>query len=103
MLGLNGHDHALRQTLCRTRLAIRRAGRHLAAMFETLHQLWDFHFIWLVTAVAGMLSLVSIMADRRRQARRHIDAVGFMPWTGISVGAMLVTLISLALSIKAGW
>ena len=71
-------------------------------MQEYLTQLWDFH-MWVVVAIMGaMLSLISIVADRRRHRRTNIEHVGFMPWTGISVFSIMVTLLSTALAIKAG-
>jgi len=71
-------------------------------MQEYLIQLWDFH-MWTVVAVAGAaLSGISIVADRRRHRRTNIERVGFMPWTGISVLSIMVTLLSTALAIKAG-
>ncbi len=77
-------------------------GTHLRPMQETLSQLWAFH-IWAVVAVgAAILSAFSIFADRRRHRRTQIEQVGFMPWTGISVLAIMVTLLSTALAIKAG-
>jgi hypothetical protein len=67
-----------------------------------LAQLWAFH-IWTVIAIAGaLLSAISIVADRRRHRRTRIENVGFMPWTGISVLAIMITLLSTALAIKAG-
>ena len=75
---------------------------HLLAMQDYLSELWVFH-IWTVIAVGGaILSAVSIFADRRRHRRTMIEQVGFMPWTGISVFAIMVTLMSTALAIKAG-
>jgi hypothetical protein len=71
-------------------------------MIEYWQQAWAFH-IWSVIAVVGAaLSLISIVADRRRQKRTSIEAVGFMPWTGISVFAMMVTFMALLLAIKQG-
>jgi hypothetical protein len=71
-------------------------------MQEYLSQLWDFH-MWTVVAVAGaILSGISIVADRRRHRRTNIERVGFMPWTGLSVLSIMVTLLSTALAIKAG-
>lgn len=71
-------------------------------MQEYLTQLWDFH-MWVVVAITGaILSLISIVADRRRHRRNNIEHVGFMPWTGISVLSIMVTLLSTALAIKAG-
>ena len=75
---------------------------HLLAMQDYLAELWVFH-IWTVIAIAGaILSAVSIFADRRRHRRTRIEQVGFMPWTGISVFSIMVTLMSTALAIKTG-
>ena len=75
---------------------------HLLPMQNYLAQLLAFH-IWTVIAVGGaILSAISIFADRRRHRRTQIEQVGFMPWTGISVFAVMVTLLSTALAIKAG-
>ena len=63
---------------------------------------WDFHMWSVIAALAAMLAAVSILADRRRNKRVVIENVGFMPWTGISVMATLVTVMSVALAIKAG-
>ncbi len=63
---------------------------------------WEFHLWATIAAVAAILAVVSILADRRRHKRKSIDDVGFMPWTGISVAAMMVALLSIALAIKAG-
>ena len=76
--------------------------RHLQRMQDYLAELWTFH-IWTVIAVGGaILSATSIFADRRRHRRTRIEQVGFMPWTGISVFAVMVTLMATALAIKAG-
>lgn len=48
------------------------------------------------------MALVSIIADRRRQNRKHADDVGFMPWTAISVFSILVALMSIAMALKGG-
>ena len=71
-------------------------------MQDYLTALWVFH-IWTVIAVAAaILSAISIFADRRRHRRTRIEQVGFMPWTGISVFAIMVTLMATALAIKTG-
>jgi hypothetical protein len=71
-------------------------------MLPELMRYWDFHMWSVIAALAAMLALISILADRRRSKRIVIENVGFMPWTGISVMATLVTVISVALAIKAG-
>jgi hypothetical protein len=54
---------------------------------------------------AGALLLVAALAglgERRRKRRRQIDAVGWVPWTTLSVGAFLPGAILLMLAVK-GW
>ncbi len=75
---------------------------HLPRMQDYLAELWTFHIWTVIAAGAAILSAVSIFADRRRHRRTRIEQVGFMPWTGISVFAIMVTLMSTALAIKAG-
>jgi hypothetical protein len=69
---------------------------------DYLRQLWDFHIWTVIALLAAMVTLLSIWADRRRQRRALLEAVGFMPWTGISVMATLVTVIAIALALKQG-
>jgi hypothetical protein len=63
---------------------------------------WDFHMWTVIAALSALLSLISILADRRRSKRTVLENVGFMPWTGISVMATLATVVSIALAIKQG-
>jgi hypothetical protein len=76
--------------------------RHLAAMQHIWTQLWAFHIWTVVAASSALVALFSIIADRRRQQRTRLEKVGFMPWTGLSVMATLLTVISIALALKAG-
>jgi hypothetical protein len=48
-----------------------------------------------------VLAVISIFADRRRSARVRLEDVGFMPWTGITVMAVLLTVMAIALAIKS--
>jgi hypothetical protein len=74
--------------------------RQLAAMADFLTDIWTFH-IWAVIAAFGaLLTIVSIIADRRRGRRTVLDNVGFMPWTAISLFSIGLTMISIALAIK---
>lgn len=63
---------------------------------------WEFHLWAAIAAAAVIVALISVLADRRRHQRKSIDDVGFMPWTGISVAAMMIGLVSIALAIKTG-
>ena len=50
--------------------------------------------------LAGILILISGFADRNRSRRKNIEAVGFMPWTAITVFAVMIFVLSTALAIK---
>lgn len=71
-------------------------------MQDYILELWDFHIWTIIAALAAIVSTVSIFADRRRHRRTRMEQVGFMPWTGISVFAIMVTLMATALAIKTG-
>ncbi len=59
--------------------------------------------MWAVIAVLSALAAVTfVLADRKRQKRERLDQVGFVPWTGLSVLAMGITLIAAVLAVKAG-
>ena len=49
-------------------------------------------------AVAGL----ALLGERRRLRRKHIDAVGWMPWTTLSVMATFVGFSLLAVAVT-GW
>jgi hypothetical protein len=59
--------------------------------------------IWVgLTALSTAIVFFSSIADRRRNRRTDINAVGFMPWTLITVMSLLAAVVSAALAIKAG-
>jgi hypothetical protein len=59
------------------------------------------HHLWTsLSVLSGMIVLISSLADCRRSTRKNIEAVGFMPWTAITVFAVLSVVISAALAIK---
>jgi hypothetical protein len=58
--------------------------------------------LWALVAVFSVLAiLVSGFADRRRSKRNDINAVGFMPWSAITVFAVMAALLATALAIKS--
>ena len=59
-----------------------------------------------LVALAGAATLtvagIALLGERRRLRRKHIDAVGWMPWTTLSVLATFVGFSLLAVS-AMGW
>lgn len=49
-----------------------------------------------------LLSMAAHMGERRRLRRRHIDAVGWVPWSTVSVATLMPGAILLLLALK-GW
>ena len=68
--------------------------------FLTLNY-WSDHVFIALAVFAALAFVVSAVADYRRQKRTDINAVGFMPWTAISVFSALVALMAAALAFKS--
>jgi hypothetical protein len=66
--------------------------------FTLMH--WQDHFWTALSAASALLVLISSVADRRRHKRTKLDQVGIMPWTGITVFSVLMTVLAAALAIK---
>ena len=62
----------------------------------------DATLLGLTGAALLLLAFAGYMGDRRRTRRRHIDAVGWMPWTTLSVLAMFAGISLLAVA-ATGW
>lgn len=55
----------------------------------------------IATGLGGMgLTIISTLAERRRQRRANIEAVGFMPWSLLSILGVMVALYAFALGMK---
>lgn len=54
----------------------------------------------LMGGLALCFTLFSGWADRRRQRRDNIEAVGFMPWPLLTIMGTLATLLCFALAVK---
>ena len=57
---------------------------------------------WGAAALALVLAVVASLADRRRNRRSSLDAVGWVPWRGIQVAAMFAVLAFAILGFKLG-
>ena len=51
-------------------------------------------------SVAAALAVLAWLADHRRMRRSNPDDVGFMPWTGIFVVALLAACVLLGLAAR---
>lgn len=75
---------------------------HLARMMDWLTENWNFHMWAVIAIMSAVAAAIFVLADRKRQKRDRLDQVGFIPWTGLSVLAMGITLIAAVLAVKAG-
>jgi hypothetical protein len=62
----------------------------------------DATLVALGGAALLLVALASFLGERRRLRRRHIDAVGWMPWATVSVLAAFGAISLLAVAAK-GW
>jgi hypothetical protein len=67
-----------------------------------LANFFDDHFWSVVAVTAALVAAISMLADWRRHKRADLENVGFMPWTGIGIFAVLVTVLAIAFAIKSG-
>ncbi len=58
------------------------------------------HFAGLVSAVSALLACGAAFADGRRQKRKDLNKVGFMPWTILTVLAGTLSFAFLAYAIR---
>jgi hypothetical protein len=58
------------------------------------------------TGIAGILALLfaayALVAERRRFKRKHVDQVGWVPWTKVFFAALLVGVTLVMFALK-GW
>lgn len=59
------------------------------------------HILALAGLGAAVLAAVTWRADRRRMRRENLDKVGWVPWTGLFMLALLAAVVLLALAAKA--
>lgn len=57
-------------------------------------------FLWTVAAVALAIALFSGFAEYRRQRRKNLDRVGWMPWNLIQAMAGLIAILAFAYSLN---
>ncbi|WOK36378.1 hypothetical protein [Sphingomonas sp. C3-2] len=50
--------------------------------------------------MSATIAVVATLADMKRQRRRNLDKVGFMPWTLITVLSVMATLFLTAIALK---
>lgn len=56
--------------------------------------------LWTVAGALLALAVGAAVAERRRAARRNLDAVGWVPWNLVQVLAGLGAVVAAALALK---
>jgi len=69
---------------------------------DFIHFASDATLIGLAAAALLAMSVASFLGERRRVRRKHIDAVGWMPWSTVSVLTTFAGLSLLAMAVT-GW
>jgi hypothetical protein len=54
------------------------------------------HLLWAVSGSAFAIAATAGLAEHRRQRRRNLDSVGWMPWNFIQTMAGLVAVLAFA-------
>ncbi|WP_106639713.1 hypothetical protein [Allosphingosinicella vermicomposti] len=58
------------------------------------------HLLWTVSGSAFAVAATAGLAEHRRQRRRNLDSVGWMPWNLIQVMGGLVAVLAFAYSLR---
>ena len=56
--------------------------------------------LWMLAAAAAAIAAVSALADWRRDRRRDVDRVGWMPWSFLQFAGLLGAVVAAALAVK---
>ena len=57
--------------------------------------------LWMLAGAAALLAVVSALADWRRERRRELDRVGWVPWGFLQFAGLLGAFVAAALAVKA--
>ncbi len=68
-------------------------------MNQLLLDYGDHPLTWIGTG-AAVLAALATWRDWQRTRRKDLDAVGWVPWTGVFFGAAFVALVLLALGVR---
>lgn len=60
------------------------------------------HWTWIAGGLALLVAIVAGVADHRRNRRRRLDDIGWVPWRGIQVAAVFALLGAIILGLKLG-
>ena len=57
--------------------------------------------LWTLAALFAALAAFAAWRDHARTKRRNLDRPGWVPWTGVTVMAMLLALVAVVLAVRA--
>jgi heme A synthase len=56
--------------------------------------------LWMLAGVAAVVAVVAGIADWRRDRRRDVDRVGWVPWGFLQFAGLLGAVVAAALAVK---
>ena len=62
----------------------------------------DATLVGLAAGLSLLIAVIALLGERRRLRRKHIDAVGWIPWTTLSFLALFGGVVLLSFAVK-GW
>jgi hypothetical protein len=61
----------------------------------------DAQLLWAAVAFFAALAVLAAWRDHARTRRRDVDRPGWVPWTGVTVLAILLALVATVLAVRA--
>lgn len=57
--------------------------------------------LWTMAGMSAVIAAVAALADRRRTRRADLDRVGWMPWPGVLIAAIIAAALFAALALRS--
>lgn len=57
--------------------------------------------LWTAAGASAAIATLAAFAERRRARRTRLDQVGWVPWSGLLVAALMIGAVCAALALKS--
>ena len=57
--------------------------------------------LWVAAACLFVIAAIAAFAEHRRNRRRQLDRVGWVPWNAIQILSFMASVVAMALALKA--